>query len=80
MAFRNYERSGMKPLYKTTIIIWSEDDPTNRYELSELAREAEFGEAYCSHLAAERIADPEKDPHWDGTDFFDDIDVGEDAG
>ena len=63
-----------KPLFKTTVIIWTEDDPTNRYELKELANEAEQGEAYCSRMTAEKITEPEKDPDWDGTEFFIDPD------
>lgn len=35
-----------KGLYKTVIVIWSKDNPQDRYELSELAREAEEGAAY----------------------------------
>lgn len=60
----------MKPLYKTTIVIWSEDDPTNKMELSELAREAESGDAYCSNMHSVRVTDPEVDLDWDGTEFF----------
>jgi hypothetical protein len=59
-------------LYKTTVVIWSRDDPTHRMELSTLAREAEIGQAYCSRYRAEWVADPTGDPAWDGTDFFGD--------
>ncbi len=62
----------MRPLFKTTIVIWSESDPTDKMELSELSREAESGSAYCSHMRSERIQDPSKDGHWDGTEFFND--------
>ncbi len=58
-------------LYKTTIVIWSEFDP-NKHELSVLAREAESGGAYCSRFCAEVVKNAEKDPDWDGTEFFDD--------
>jgi hypothetical protein len=56
-------------LYKTTIVIWSRDrgDAT---ELSQLAREAESGDAYCSVYRSSLIADPGSDPDWDGTSFF----------
>lgn len=57
-------------LYKTTIIIWSEEDPTEKYELKALADEAERGSAYCSKMQAELVEDPTKDPDWDGTEFF----------
>jgi hypothetical protein len=59
-----------KPLYKTTIVIWSQY-PGDDVELSDLAREAEQGDAYCSRQESERIEDPRSDPGWDGTEFFD---------
>lgn len=60
----------MRPLYKTTIVIWSEYDPTGCSELVDLAGEATSGDAYCSKSETERIPDPSKDPDWDGTEFF----------
>ena len=59
-----------KTLYKTTIIIWSEYDPTDKVELVDLAREATEGSAYCSVMKAEQVKDLSKDKDWDGTDFF----------
>lgn len=56
-------------LYKSTIVIWSEENPM-QLELAELARKAEVGGAYCSKLRAELVEDPKSDPDWDGTDFF----------
>jgi hypothetical protein len=61
-----------KTLYKTVIIIWTEDDPTEKLELTDLAREATDGMAYCSKMTATQITDPHHDPDWDGTEFFDD--------
>lgn len=58
-----------KKLWKTTIIVWSEDDPSE-FELEDLAREAVSGGAYCSKQIAEEIDDPAGDPDWDGTEFF----------
>lgn len=58
-----------KPLYKTTIVIWSEEDPSD-VELEELAREATEGNSYCSKMRSEPIEDPKSDPAWDGTEFF----------
>jgi hypothetical protein len=46
-----------RPLFKTTIVIWSEGDGT-QVELSHLAREAEIGDAYCSRCGSELITDP----------------------
>lgn len=60
----------MKKLFKTTIIIWSEENP-NSMELEDVAREATSGEAYCSSMRSELIEEPEKDSAWDGTEFFD---------
>lgn len=57
-------------LYKTTIVIWTQYDPAS-VELADLAQDATDGDAYCSHSQTERIADPEADPMWDGTEFFD---------
>ena len=59
----------MKTLYKTTLIIWSEEDP-NDMEISDIAREAEMGQFYCSKRKKEEIENPEKDSDWDGTEFF----------
>lgn len=67
-----------KPLYKTTIVIWSTDNPTNKMELSELARDAESGNSYCSSMSSQKVEKPENDPDWDGTDFFDDGSEDED--
>lgn len=58
-----------KPLYKSTIVIWSDEDPSTM-ELSTLAREAESGGCYCSKMRSVRIEDPTKDADWDGTEFF----------
>lgn len=64
----------MRSLYKTTIVIWSEHNPENAVELSELARDAETGDSYCSRFRCSKIEDPAADPDWDGTEFFDDPD------
>jgi hypothetical protein len=59
----------VKALYKNTIVIWTTDDPTE-LELTELAHQAENGYASCSSIKGARVADPEKDPDFDGTEFF----------
>ena len=61
----------MQKLYKTTIIIWSEDDPSGM-ELEDLGREATSGNSYCSKQVSELIRNPSQDPDWDGTEFFKD--------
>jgi hypothetical protein len=63
-----------QPLFKTTIVIWSEWDPTLATTIADLAREAEDGDAYCSAMKSVRVADPTQDPDWDCTDFFDSAD------
>jgi hypothetical protein len=63
------------PLHKTTIVIWTEFEPTSM-ELEDLAREASVGDAYCSSSVSEYVEHPETDPAWDGTEFFDRPDGG----
>jgi hypothetical protein len=61
----------MKPLYKTTIIIWSEFNPyTRNVDMQDLVYEAQEGDAYCSDQRTILVQVPERDPEWDGTDFF----------
>jgi hypothetical protein len=40
-------------------------------ELPDLAYQAENGDVYCSTMGSVLVPEPEKDPAWDGTDFFD---------
>lgn len=58
-----------RPLYKTTAVIWSEFDGTE-VELSDLARQAEQGDAFCSHHMSEKIEDPDSDPSFPDNEFF----------
>ncbi len=67
-----------KPLFKTTVIIWSENDPTSKYELEELASEAVNGAMYCSSVSSSKVEDPTIDSDWDGTEFFFDPNENED--
>lgn len=60
-----------KPLFKTTIVIWTEWDP-RYYEIDYMACEAIGGGAYCSSQTIDLIQDPQSDPTWDGTEFFED--------
>lgn len=59
----------MPKLYKTTVVIWSEFDPAT-LDLSDLARDAESGDSYCSKLTRQFVTEPSDDPDWDGTEFF----------
>jgi hypothetical protein len=57
-------------LYKTTITIWSDFDPSE-YNLQDLGFQADEGDAYCSNTTTEIVENPADDPQWDGTEFFD---------
>lgn len=57
------------PLFKTTIVIWSEL-PGEGLDLEHLAREATIGDAYCSRQSSELVERPELDPAWGETEFF----------
>ena len=54
----------IKPTYKTVIVIWSDFDAAER-ELTDIAREAEEGNAYCSRYRTELVEDPATDQDWD---------------
>jgi hypothetical protein len=58
-----------KPLYKTTIVIWTEDDP-EELELEDLAREATSGCGFCSKQETVKVEDPDGDPEFDCGEFF----------
>ena len=45
----------MTKLYKTTIVIISDYDPTYRVEIDELARDAVSGESYCTEQSTEEV-------------------------
>jgi len=59
----------MKPLYKTTIIIWSEYD-TCGTSVRCLGDNVADRDAYCSKLSCQAVQNPEQDPDWEETDFF----------
>ena len=59
----------MKQLFKSTIVIWSEFDPTT-VTLDYLAKQAIDGQAYCSLQDTKKVKDPRRDPDWDGSEFF----------
>jgi len=63
----------MRPLYKTTIVIWSDFNP-ERTEIHALAHEAVSGDCYCSTRHDELVPDPSLDPEWDNNDFFAELD------
>ena len=45
----------MTKLYKTTIVIISDYDPTYWVEIDELARDAVSGESYCTEQYTEEV-------------------------
>lgn len=59
----------MKPerLHKHTIVIWRSAD-SRELELEDLAREADRGDAFCSHHGLELVTDQSQFPD---TEFFD---------
>jgi hypothetical protein len=59
-----------KPLYRTTIVIWSEFDPT-QVELEDLAREATSAKAHCSAQESVLVPEPDREPAFACGDFFD---------
>jgi hypothetical protein len=59
----------MKPLYKTTIIVWS-DDNTEDMDIDHICQEAVDGAFYCSKQVCEKVEDPEEDPEYDCGEFF----------
>ena len=68
------------PLYKSTIIIWSREHPTMHCDLEDLAHKALYGsDTYVSSHRVKSVDDPEADPDWDGTDFFDIPDTGDEG-
>lgn len=58
----------MKKLYKTTLIFWSETDPTT-LSLNEL-----LDTGYVSYKSMRFIEDPYLDPHCDFSEYFEDAD------
>ena len=68
-----------KRLSKSTIIIWADPEylDVTQLGLTDLAREADIGMAYCSHSDTVYMDDPQTDPDWDGTEFFEDESIDE---
>ena len=68
MTDENYEAEEIPTLYKTVAVIWSDRDPSTM-ELSELAREAEEGDAICT-VSRMGVADPQIDSSYLGAEEF----------
>ena len=69
-----------RPLFKTTITLWSEDDPRKdsfEGDLSELLAAAFDG---TTHVICDTalVSAPHEDAAWDGTDAFDHLDDDDD--
>jgi hypothetical protein len=61
----------VKPLYKTTAVIWTESDPSKgNFSLMDLPILAESEYVWCSSMKFVRVAEPEKDPSWNDIDFL----------
>jgi hypothetical protein len=60
-----------RPLFKTTIVIWSHYDPKDRkMEINHLAQEAVSGDAYCAKEETVEVKHPVTDPDFEDGDFF----------
>lgn len=68
-----------RPLYKHTIVIWAEEDLTQNTEPAGhwtedpvvlAAKESYDGHALCAQFTSERVEDPDADPSFPPTDFF----------
>jgi len=63
----------MKPLFKSTIVVWTESDPSEgEFSLMDLPIMAEHEYVWCSSMKSVRVADPSEDREWNDTDFGDD--------
>jgi hypothetical protein len=68
-----------KKLYKSTIVVWSQFDPQRKeMDIDELADIATSGEAYCSSYETVRVEELQDDPDYDGSEFFDAMEVESD--
>jgi hypothetical protein len=62
----------LKPLYKSTVILWTEYDPSKvDPQLMDLAFHAETEYVHCSSIKSVRVDEPEKDRAWNDSEFFD---------
>jgi len=62
----------LKPLYKSTVILWTEYDPSKvDPQLMDLRFHAENEYVHCSSIKSELVGEPEKDPTWNDMEFFD---------
>jgi len=61
----------MKPLWKTTIVVWSDFNPAEEeLDASDLVRDGEMGSSHISVQDTRLVEHPEQDDEWDGTEFF----------
>jgi len=59
-----------KPLWKTTLIVWSEKQPPDGVSLYEMAKEADGGVYYNSRSKTVYVEEPHKDPDCDNASVF----------
>ena len=71
--------SRTKPLFKTTIVIWSKYSGMD-VELGQLAQSAASGDAYCSKQSSVLVRRHHQDSEWDGNEFFGDAHPADEAG
>jgi hypothetical protein len=62
----------MKPLYKTTVVIWTEYDTAKvDPQLMDLRFHAEYEYVHVSRMKCVRVAEPQMDADWNDTEFWD---------
>ena len=62
----------VKPLHKTTLIIWTESNLSKvDFPLTDLVVLSECEYVHCSSMKCVRVAEPAKDPAWKERDFWD---------
>lgn len=63
--------SGDLPLFKTTVVLWTDFDPSDLLEIEALADLVDDDSAFVSTIFTSQVETPESDPQWVDTDFFD---------
>lgn len=67
------EKTKMKTLYRTIVVIWSPYDPcAENVDPEDIGRDAVSGISYCSSMSSAKVENPEQDPGWNKgvADFF----------
>jgi len=60
---------GDKALYKTVIVVWSDEDPDEK-SLTAISLDADTGRAFLASRDSVLVEDPEQDKDWKDTNSF----------